>query len=1538
MVGNSSGGWADAFFGAAGDDTLVGLTGGDYLVGGSGDDSVEGGDDNDSIWGDYSDTHVIVEVDSFNYWRNPSEADPSVVGNDMLDGGDGADTLYGGPGSDQLYGGPRGAGNTDVLTGGDDADAFYLTYTSQSSGGGTSFWAGFAEEYVAGIGGDGVSAGVSALGGAVAKDFFETVAGSVLLGGMSTALGDLAGAGISLLFGMNKSPTPQPTGEDVIVITDFDPREDVLFLPLDTGGGSGSDAMTLEAIPANFGSAATNNPYTPTGNNPNSATGESGWGIQFTKGTSNTIFAEVFLDPDFLADFGIKPGTSSEVSYDFIHDIFNLAVVIDENGVQQSENVYPFPTDPAAYTDGVVPSVADTPVDFKAPSDTLTRVYGAFGPQIFVAPTTTLTTVFVAGTNMGDIAFITVDGFAPDDWDNAAVVAQVSNASFIQGYGGDDILNGSMGEDSIFGGDGDDFIYGWNAASAPNRDQLYGNGGDDTLFAAKPLGGRAAADFDGDDTVSGNVGNDTVSFTFSRVAVTASLATGTGTNAGDDASAGPAYTFVNVENLTGTDYDDSLTGDENDNILQGNADTDTLDGGGGNDTAAYTDNVGKVAASLPDGTASEYGADGSSDAGTIQSTDLLSGIENLTGSAFDDTLTGDDDDNILQGNAGSDWLAGGGGNDTASYADNSGKVTVDLKAGTASEFGPNGGSSAGTIVSTDSLSGIENVVGSAYADVIAGTDDGAEALSGAAGNDSLSGGGTNDTLDGGSGDDTLDGGDGDDAATYAEDLGKVAVDLAAGTAQQYGEDGTDAADTVAFKDALFGIEIVVGSDYDDTLLASDDGEDFNGGAGDDTVYGGAGNDILDGGDDDDVVRGDDGDDSLIGDDGNDLLNAGDGADTVDGGDDNDTVYGGLGADTITGGDGDDSLVGGTDGVLYRVNAGGDAVLAPDGSLDWSEDTAADKSPYLVTSGNIFDTAAPIDYVPAAVNDQPIDLFDQERWYSSHMTWEFPVETDGNYEVRLYLVEGVEEPNPNTPPPTRIFNVEIEGTATGDFVDINPFVQGGQNNGGLGRQPYVLANTGKVTDGTLTLTFVPQVQYPKINAIEIVSLTPSDASGNAIGGGDGNDTILGDKGNDTLSGDAGNDTITGGAGDDIFVLAEGDETDTITDFEIGIDLIGLAGDLTFDDLVLSGSSIRYGSVTLATLENVDTANLTQNDFVPLDPDVAPDPITDGGGGTAGDDSIFGSDAADTLAGLSGNDTLNGNGGDDEIDGGFGDDVIRGDDGDDWIVGGSGDDTATGGDGRDELRGGSGHDVLAGAGGNDTINAGAGHDGVNGGSGHDAIDGGGGNDTLNGNTGRDTLDGGANGDDSLAGGDSADLISGRTGQDVLDGGRGQDTLQGGRGDDSIAGGSGDDLVRGGQGADDLSGDEGDDLMTGLAGGDGIHGGRGDDTLAGGDGDDVLEGEAGDDLLRGEAGDDFLRGGSGADRMSGGTGEDIFAIAVGPGGDIIVDFELGADRIGLEGGLRFGDLSFDGAHISVDGEIIATLRGVDTSSLSYLDFVLV
>lgn len=120
-----------------------------------------------------------------------------------------------------------------------------------------------------------------------------------------------------------------------------------------------------------------------------------------------------------------------------------------------------------------------------------------------------------------------------------------------------------------------------------------------------------------------------------------------------------------------------------------------------------------------------------------------------------------------------------------------------------------------------------------------------------------------------------------------------------------------------------------------------------------------------------------------------------------------------------------------------------------------------------------------------------------------------------------------------------------------------------------------------------------------------------AGNDRIGGKGGNDELHGDDGDDYIFGDDGDDILKGGFGDDIlqgddfsggegmdtFILAAGEGTDTIVDFEAGVDKIGLAGGLTFADLTLtSGSSevtVTLGSETLAMVLGV--SELSEADF-------------------------------------------------------------------------------------------------------------------------------------------------------------------------------------------------------------------------------------------------------------------------------------------------------------------------------------------------------
>jgi len=137
----------------------------------------------------------------------------------------------------------------------------------------------------------------------------------------------------------------------------------------------------------------------------------------------------------------------------------------------------------------------------------------------------------------------------------------------------------------------------------------------------------------------------------------------------------------------------------------------------------------------------------------------------------------------------------------------------------------------------------------------------------------------------------------------------------------------------------------------------------------------------------------------------------------------------------------------------------------------------------------------------------------------------------------------------------------------------------------------------------------------------------------------------------------------------------------------------------------------------------------------------------------------------------------------------------------------------------------------------------------------------------------------------------------------------------------GGPGSQIINGGDGNDPLFGNQGRDLLNGGGGNDSLFGGQGSDWLIGGPGDDVLSGDFGDDVL------------------IGGPGADTFALQKGQGIDSIWDFEVGIDKIGLRGGLKFEDLSIKpvsfSSQIFAGDELLGQVIGVAPASLGAANF---
>jgi serralysin len=155
--------------------------------------------------------------------------------------------------------------------------------------------------------------------------------------------------------------------------------------------------------------------------------------------------------------------------------------------------------------------------------------------------------------------------------------------------------------------------------------------------------------------------------------------------------------------------------------------------------------------------------------------DLFIQVESLVGSAFNDQLMGDDGANVLRGKGGPDTIFAAGGNDVVA----GGTSGDSLDGGAGVDTLDYGESRQGVFVSllenqlsggdaeSDTITGFENVVGSAQTDTLVG-DAGANRLSGGAGDDALYGLGGNDVLAGGGGADFLYAGLGRDEFTGGE--------------------------------------------------------------------------------------------------------------------------------------------------------------------------------------------------------------------------------------------------------------------------------------------------------------------------------------------------------------------------------------------------------------------------------------------------------------------------------------------------------------------------------------------------------------------------------------------------------------------------------------------------------------------------------------------------------------------------------------------------------------------------------------------------
>ncbi|WP_433384898.1 calcium-binding protein [Actinoplanes sp. CA-142083] len=399
------------------------------------------------------------------------------------------------------------------------------------------------------------------------------------------------------------------------------------------------------------------------------------------------------------------------------------------------------------------------------------------------------------------------------------------------------------------------------------------------------------------------------------------------------------------------------------------------------------------------------------------------------------------------------------------------------------------------------------------------------------------------------------------------------------------------------------------------------------GAGNDRIYGGSGADIL---------YGEAGADGIWAGNGNDVVYGGSGSDGIDGGAGNDRIYGQDGNDTSYGGSGNDGIDGGTGIDRLFGRDGNDALYGQDGDDSLDGEAGNDR----VEGGNGADTLvghAGDDYLNGAAGDDMI--------YGS----------EGN-DV-LYGGPGTNQLSGN------LGNDRVYGGPGLDDIREDTAVRPGQADADLlsgggsahdevtyaGRNLPVTADADGVSgdDGQAGERDTIAADIDAIIGGNADDRLYASATGTALVGGPGNDTLEGGPGNDYLEGAAGRDHLDGRGGDDT-----------------------LKGDAAqpYADVILGGDG----------RDLVDYRDHNGSVVVDLDGEAGDD-------GAPGEGDTVGADVEDLMGSYQHADRLTGNELDNRIDGYGGGDVIYGLGGNDTLLGGGGGAFLYGGDGDDVLWG-------------------------------------------------------------------------------------------------------------------------------------------------------------------------------------------------------------------------------------------------------------
>ena len=793
-------------------------------------------------------------------------------------------------------------------------------------------------------------------------------------------------------------------------------------------------------------------------------------------------------------------------------------------------------------------------------------------------------------------------------------------ADTIVGNDYSNIINGGLGNDTLSGGAG--------------NDTLDGGAGDDKL-----VGGAGA------DRLNGGSGIDLVSYNrlidlgpLTPEGVTVDLtdqSNNTGIAAGD--------ILISIEQLNGTNEDDSLRGDGVDNTLRGRAGddvlkgeagndalvgedgndklyggtgNDSLDGGAGTDTAYFAGLRSEYVINFANHTITHSGADG---VDTFQNIEFFQFADGGPVSTAAPPVTGSPGlaNQSIFDNSGFSYTI-----PTTAFDDPDGNsqdaykglvFSAALTSGTAlpSWLSFNASTKSFGYVALGAAIGSSATVrvtasdgtASAYSDFTVTVTQGPGApIAGTAGNDQLTATFRAESIDGGAGTDRV---------LYTASTGGVTVNLATGTG----------AGGYAQGDTLINVEDILGSAYADTLTGSSVNNLLEGASGDDVIYAGAGDDSVGGGDGIDVLHGEDG---------NDVVGGGRGADVLDGG---------LGSDTAW---------------YYHLD-----------------------SATLATSGVTVDLATPANNSGDAAGDTFISVENITGTQVADV-----LRGDGGANI----LDGMEGDD------------VLEGRGGADVI------RGGAGNdtiiattvgedtidGGLGTDSVTFA--GATAGQTIDLTNAAH----KLTSIEDVVGT---AFVDTITGSSAVNHIDGGAGDDRIEGGAGADFLTGGAGIDTISYASSAAGTSYQTAAIGGSVVNGVTVSAAQARTIDGVTVNISDPNAETATGGDATGDTIGGFENVQGSAYGDLLRGGPNSTivtggSGDDVIYGGAGNDNLSGGFGNDFIFGEAGVDILHGDDGDDRLFGDGESDFLYGDAGNDVLDAGDAGDYLEGGAGNDIMIG----------------------------------------------------------------------------------------------------------------------------------------------------------------------------------------------------------------------------------------------------